>query len=159
MKIYRGTKNLSPLLLLDFYPANGQFGKGMYFGQDDNQPKCLSTAFLEAGFAIVGSFELNLEDYTICTHTETSAQSDTIFNCEVEVTQFEVIIKKSTVKFKLVSFEIGFKDRYLAQKLMKYANQGTLDEQLEVFWVSGLDPTCASLVHNFLVQEELKVIG
>lgn len=158
MKIFRGTKNLSPLKISEYYSSEGQFGKGMYFGSEPTQAWALSSP-KEDGFRVIGVFNLIVEDEHVVRHEEKYSKSDTHPDCRVEITKYEVIVKNpNAVNLDLISLEVGFKDERLAQKLVQTLKTGEIETRYSTFDVVNIDPAFAPAIHAFLIENEFSVI-
>lgn len=162
MKIFRGTKNLSPLKVSDYYSSNGQFGPGMYFGSEPTQPHAMSKPWPHEGrsFRVIGEFVLTAPEEFAVTHQESKSQSHKHPDCRVEISEFEVVIKNPQgVKFDLVSLTVGLPELSLAEELVRELSQGEIEDHYgELFDVTGLDPSHAERVHAFLVRHNFKII-
>lgn len=157
MKIYRGTKNLSPLKVTDYYPSRGQFGEGMYFGSEISQPRTLS--FPGNGFRIVATFELVVDEQYVVRHKDTRSQSHKNLNCRVEISEFEVVIKNpELVSLSLESLTVGFGNLEMATSLVQTLKSGTIEDNYGVFDVVGLEPELAQNIVKFLKEQNFDII-
>ena len=114
MIVKRGTKNLSPLKLSEFYSTDGQHGPGMYFTVEDAVAKSFAIP-AEEGFGIIATYFLDLENYSAFNHSSPLNQELEEIKENIK-TLIEQVLNTSLENLEDEGFDLDYRDFLLNQE-------------------------------------------